>query len=278
LLAIDPEVFRGVISVADILLPDASLPPKNEKEAAKLLTTKLGLLGLPAQAHILGNVWNRERKQMRLLLRVREGGDARLREQRFGELLAAGRASLGEQTYLTGPSHLMSRITQSLVATATDSVAWACVMMLVMLLLALRNPLLALLALMPTLLAVGSVLGVMGWLGLRIDMATALVASVAIGLSVDDSFHCLLRWRRERQGRSSREALRAAYSGSGPGVVVSSAAVSIGFTAQLFSDFLPTANFGWLIAVASLGGSVGNLVFVPACLALFVRERSASSE
>jgi predicted RND superfamily exporter protein len=64
------------------------------------------------------------------------------------------------------------------------------------------------------------------------------------------------------------EALKISYAGAGPGVVLSSAAVSLGFLALVFSEFIPTLNFGWLVAVATLGGSLGNLVVLPACLAL----------
>jgi predicted RND superfamily exporter protein len=115
-------------------------------------------------------------------------------------------------------------------------------------------------------------LGTMGWIGIRIDLSTALVASVAIGLSVDDTFHCLLRWKHEVQaGRHAAAALRDSYAGSGPGVVLSSVAVSLGFLALTFSEFVPTANFGWLVAVATLGGSLGNLIVLPACLAWRVK-------
>jgi len=100
-------------------------------------------------------------------------------------------------------------------------------------------------------------------------MSTALVAGVAIGLSVDDAVHCLLRWKQEkRAGRSSDEALRIAYAGTGPGVVLSSSAVSLGFLAMLFSEFVPMSSFGWLVAVATAGGSLGNLVVIPAILSL----------
>ena len=55
----------------------------------------------------------------------------------------------------------------------------------------------------------GLVLGLMGWLGIKLDMATALVASVALGLSVDDTFHCLIQFHRERQTRGvPREPVR----------------------------------------------------------------------
>jgi predicted RND superfamily exporter protein len=93
---------------------------------------------------------------------------------------------------------------------------------------------------------------------------------------VDDTFHCLLRWKRELKAvRSADEALRVSYAGAGPGVVLSSAAVSLGFLALVFSEFVPTANFGWLVAVATLGGSLGNLVVLPALLAFMYRTRGS---
>ena len=87
-----------------------------------------------------------------------------------------------------------------MIATQWSTFLWSAGGILLMLTLAFRGPVLALLAILPTLLAVGLVLGLMGWLGIKLDIATALVASVALGLSVDDTFHCLLQFRRHRAG------------------------------------------------------------------------------
>ena len=71
-----------------------------------------------------------------------------------------------------------------------------------MLTLAFRSVVLAVLAILPTMLSVALVLGLMGWFNIQLDMATALVASVALGLSVDDTFHCLLQFHRDRKTRA----------------------------------------------------------------------------
>jgi predicted RND superfamily exporter protein len=143
-----------------------------------------------------------------------------------------------------------------------------------MLTLAFRGPRLAVLALLPTLLAVGLVLGLMGWVGVKLDLATALVASVALGLSVDDTFHCLLQYRRHRAHHNRfEESLLASYAVTGPGVLLSSFAVAIGFAVLRFSEFLPFSNFGTMVGIATAGSSVGNLVLLPACLALAHRWR-----
>jgi predicted RND superfamily exporter protein len=115
---------------------------------------------------------------------------------------------------------------------------------------------------------VGFVLGLTSWMGVKLDLASALVASVALGLSVDDTFHCLLQYRRLRRTRPFRESLLASYHVSGPGVILSSLAVAAGFAVLRFSEFVPFANFGTMVGIATLGSTVGNLILLPACLAV----------
>jgi hypothetical protein len=300
LAAVDPDVVSQVLSLADVLREETDEDDKQADapaDPARVLETKLRVLGTPAYSHFLKNFWDKSSGTMRILVRIREGADAERKQAAFRALLTAvesdhdllapvadnnvgtgatGGASgtLEGAAEITGLSHLMTQVTTAIITTQFESTAWAGAMILLMLVVALRSVWLALLALVPTLLAVGLVLGAMGWLGIKIDLSTALVASVAMGLSVDDTFHCLLRWKRELAGgRIATDALRTAYAGTGPGVIVSSAAVSLGFLAMIFSEFVPTANFGWLVAVATLGGSLGNLVVLPACLAVVNRNR-----
>lgn len=238
----------------------------------QIIQAKLLVLGTPIFAHYINNFWDRRSGQARIVVRIRESVDADTKQRVLEQILSEAHSQLSEECRVSGLSHLMTQVTRALITTQFQSTAWSCAVILTMLILALRSAWLGVLALVPTLLSVALVLGTMGWLGIRIDMSTALVASVATGLSVDDTFHCLLRWKRElRHGRAPDEALRISYAGAGPGVILSSAAVSIGFLALIFSEFVPTANFGWLVAVATLGGSMGNLILLPACLRIFTR-------
>jgi predicted RND superfamily exporter protein len=104
-------------------------------------------------------------------------------------------------------------------------------------------------------------------------MATALVASVALGLSVDDTFHCLLQFHRHRCSQGFRRRLFDSYRVSGPGVILSSLAVAIGFGALRASEFEPFVNFGTMVGIATAGSTLGNLVLLPACLTLGRRWR-----
>ena len=270
----NPEMVSGIVSLADLLTAPADM---DENDRQRIVDTKVNLLSQTKNSHFLNNLWKRNsdnsaEDRVRILIRIQESAQPELKEECFAKLLAVSRRDLSDQTFITGLSHLMTQITHAVVSTSFRATIWSGVMSLVMLWMALRRLPLAILAFAPTLLAVGLVLGIMGWIGVKVDMSTALVAGVAIGLSVDDAVHCLLRWKQElRAGRASDDALKVAYAGSGPGVVLSSAAVSLGFLAMLYSEFVPMSSFGWLVAVATAGGSLGNLVVIPAILALVTR-------
>ena len=120
----------------------------------------------------------------------------------------------------------MTRTTEAIIATQWGTFLWSAIGILLMLTLAFRSLSLAVLAILPTLLSVALVLGLMGWLRIKLDMATALVASVALGLSVDDTFHCLLQFHRDAKTMRFRRRLFDSYRVSGPGVFLSSLAVA----------------------------------------------------
>jgi predicted RND superfamily exporter protein len=203
------------------------------------------------------------------MVRVVEQQAASTKEATFTEAARLAHAALGPKAYLTGLSYLLTQTTRAVIATQWSTFFWSAAGILLMLTLAFRGPVLALLALLPTMLAVGLVLGLMGWLGIKLDIATALVASVALGLSVDDTFHCLLQFRSHR-ARHDRfeESLLSSYAVTGPGVLLSSLAVAIGFAVLRFSQFVPFSNFGMMVCIATAGSSLGNLVLLPACLTL----------
>jgi len=264
----DPRAIAQVISLATVLDPEGSIAALPEEAQARIMTSKLDLIGLSPQAQLMRSFWNHEQGEARVLLRILEQQPAATKARIFREAEASARHGFGPSAYLTGLSYLMTRTTEGVVSTQWGTFFWSALGILVMLTLAFRSPLLALLAIMPTLLSVALVLGLMGWLSIKLDMATALVASVALGLSVDDTFHCLIQFHRERATNDFATSLFDSYSVSGPGVMLSSLAVSIGFMALRTSEFAPFVNFGTMVAIATAGSTLGNLVLLPACLTL----------
>lgn len=275
--ALDLEVRQagrvsGVLSLGTVLDPEGRLAALPGEQADHALRTKLDLIAASPQGALLGSFWNPEEGQARVMVRVPEQQPAPDKEATFRAALGRARSRFGPESFVTGLSYLLTQTTRGVMKTSWSTFVWAVVAILGMLALAYRRPSLAVLALLPSLLAVGFVLGLMGWLDVPLDIATALVASVALGLSVDDTFHCLLQYlAHRRRDEPFQSSLLASYAVSGPGVVLSSLAVAIGFAVLWFSEFVPFAHFGMMVGIATLGSSIGNLVLLPACLSLGAR-------
>ena len=266
-----------VLSLATVLDPDRRIAALPEASAARILASKLDLIEASPQAELLRGFWNGGARRARILVRLVEQQSAPAKSAIFADALGAARASFGEGSYLTGLSFLMTKTTEGVIKTQWTTFSWSVAGILLMLAIALRSPVLAGLAILPTLLSVALVLGLMGWLGIKLDMATALVASVALGLSVDDTFHCLLQFRRYRAIEPFRRSLFASYAVTGPGVLLSSSAVAVGFLALRLSEFTPFSNFGAMVAIATAGSTLGNILLLPACLTLGDRRAASRS-
>ena len=129
----------------------------------------------------------------------------------------------------------------------------------------LRSWKLGLAAMVPTLLPVVIVLGAMGWLGMSLDVARAMIAAVVIGIGVDDAVHVLVRYKNQRDsGRNSHEAMRAALHHTGRAVVTTSVALALGFLTLMMSAWQTVATFGFFVALSIIGALVATLLVLPA--------------
>jgi predicted RND superfamily exporter protein len=109
--------------------------------------------------------------------------------------------------------------------------------------------------------------GIMGWFGIHLSMATSLIASIAIGLAVDDTIHYLYRYNREfKKDLDKDRALRDSILHVGRPVLFTTIAIGLGFSVLLFSSFNPTSVFGLLMVITMLAAVVGDLLILPALM------------
>ncbi|MGD2116706.1 MAG: MMPL family transporter, partial [Acidobacteriota bacterium] len=125
---------------------------------------------------------------------------------------------------------------------------------------------LTLLALAPNLWPVAATVGVMGWAGVPLDTSTVMVASVVLGLAVDDTIHTLGHFRELAPRLGRLEAVAGTLERTAPAYVLTGAILAIGFGVCALSDFAPTARFGGLSALAILLAVLGDLFLLPALL------------
>jgi predicted RND superfamily exporter protein len=167
----------------------------------------------------------------------------------------------------TGVFVLFTDLIESLLRDQYVSLALATVGICSMMTLAFGSIRIGLLSLVPNLFPIVLVIGTMGWIGLPLNIATAMIASVSIGLTVDSSIHYLSGYRRaRRRGLSVTDAIHATHGSVGRALVFANLALILGFTVLALSQFIPMVYFGILVSLAMLGGLIGNLILLPLLL------------
>ncbi len=171
----------------------------------------------------------------------------------------------GWSATITGPVAVVSRMIDAIRLTQLYSFALAAVAVMSMVAIFFRSLRFAFIAMVPTILPVLVTLGVMGWLGIALDIGSAMVASVVLGLAVDDAIHMLACYRQGRQrGEDSIAASRGVVERVGRPVMTTSIALAIGFTTLSLSSWNSIASFGVIASIAVLTALVAALVVLPA--------------
>lgn len=110
--------------------------------------------------------------------------------------------------------------------------------------------------------------GLMGYLNINLNIATAMLSSIMIGVGIDYTIHILWRYKEEREnGLSYNEAIVKTLTTTGRGVTINALSVIIGFSALFISSFLPVKFFGFLVVVTISACLIGAVIIIPAiCL------------
>ena len=124
--------------------------------------------------------------------------------------------------------------------------------------------------LLPNILPVVLVLGVIGWLGLTIDLGVAISGAIIIGVAVDDSIHFLVKYFEARKrGLSMQDTLDEVLHYAGKAILFTTVVLSLAFSVFAFSTFTPNQNFGIVTATALVIALLTDLFLLPALLSVF---------
>lgn len=211
---------------------------------------------------------------LRVMLRARERQPAATKRAIIGEVRRIAAESFPARADGTGGAEvtgffvLLAQLVDRMLADQWLTFAIAAAGIFALLSVAFRSPLLAAVALVPNGLPIFVVLGLLGWAGLKVNMGTAMIAAVSLGLSVDSSIHYVARFRRHLAEGDMAAALETAHRTAGRAMIFSTLALAVGFLALTTSGFMPTVSFGWLSCLTLLGGLAGNLVVLPVLLTL----------
>jgi predicted RND superfamily exporter protein len=179
---------------------------------------------------------------------------------------------------VTGYYVLLANLVTSLNRDQWFSLLVAAAGVFAMMIAAFRSVLLAAAALLVNVLPVLVLFGMLGWLGIPLNMGGAMSAAVSLGLAVDASIHFISVYKRAEHGAAaSEDAVHVALGTVGRPVLLATAALVVGLLTLCGSEFVPTIHFGLLVSATMLGGLVGNLVLLPAILRMLIANRVLAS-
>ena len=214
-----------------------------------------------------------EHDQLRFAIRIRDSEKSLKRDT----LLKKIRRDLVEklnlredQVHLTGLLVLYNNMLQSLFDAQILTLGIVVVALMGMFLLLFKSLKIALIAMVPNLLAVGTVLGFMGWLGIPLDMMTITIAAISLGIAVDNTIHYIYRFKKEFEVyRNYIDTLHICHGSIGHAMYYTSVTIIIGFSILVLSNFLPSIYFGLLTGMAMLIALLASLTLLPQLLIQF---------
>jgi predicted RND superfamily exporter protein len=207
-------------------------------------------------------------RKARILIRSNLSGSQAMAAA-IREVEAKGKELLPEfRVYATGTFVLLNRTSDNIAGEQVQSIAIALVTIYLMLAILFRSLRVGLTALVPNLIPVLFFFGFMGWRGIPLNLTTSLVASVVLGLAVDNAVQFIVRFRRVQAEKhpSLRDAIIESMRLSGRPITYANIALAVSFAIFAASNFEPIGSFGLLSAVTILGCLIEDLVLLPSRL------------
>ncbi|MEN8134522.1 MAG: MMPL family transporter [Thermodesulfobacteriota bacterium] len=210
--------------------------------------------------------------QARFTMRIIESGQQLSRKELQANIkdFLVGEMGLTEkQIHFTNMYILYNNMLDSLFRSQIMTIGMVFLAIALMFLILFHSVSLALIAIVKNILPVAMVLGLMGWLGISLDMMTITIASITIGISVDDTIHYIHRFQKEFPlDRNYLATMNRCHRSIGRAIFYTTVTITIGFSILVMSNFIPTIYFGLFTGFAMLAALLGDLTFLPKMLVL----------
>ena len=180
---------------------------------------------------------------------------------------------------LTGVTSVYVKLNSSLIKSQYSSLLIAIIMVVLIVGLVLRSATKGIFAAIPVVASIIVLFGFMGITGIPLNIATVLVASIALGIGVDYSIHVITGFNNHLINHGNAEkAIEETILLSGNAVIINVVSVSAGFLVLLFSQIVPLQNFGLLVAISMFGSGFGALTLLPVILILANRRKQITAK
>ncbi len=169
-----------------------------------------------------------------------------------------------DQYQISGVLILYNNMLQSLFDSQIKTLVFVMLGIAIMFIILFRSFTLSLIGIIPNFIAAISILGIMGLLKLPLDMMTITIASITIGIAVDNSIHYIYRFKEEfKKNNNYRETIDICHMSVGRAIFNTSVTIIFGFSILILSNFIPTIYFGLFTGLAMLIAMLAVLTLLP---------------
>mgnify|MGYP003949968067 CR=1 FL=1 len=170
---------------------------------------------------------------------------------------------------LAGVLILFNNLLQSLFKSQILTLGLVLVGIFTMFVILFKNIRLSLIGVVPNFIAAFFILGIIGLLGIPLDMMTITIAAITIGIAVDNSIHYIYRFKEEYSNTNDyNKTLNLCHSTVGKAILNTSITIVFGFSILVLSKFIPTIYFGIFTGLAMLLAMISVLTLLPSLILL----------
>ena len=170
---------------------------------------------------------------------------------------------------LAGVLILFNNLLQSLFKSQILTLGFVMIGIFMMFLILFKNIKLSLIGVVPNFIAAFFILGIIGLLGIPLDMMTITIAAITIGIAVDNSIHYIYRFKEEYSNLNDyNETVEVCHSTVGKAILNTSITIVFGFSILILSNFIPTIYFGIFTGIAMLLAMISVLTLLPSLILL----------
>ena len=263
-----PEVGK-VLSVASGIKVAEELKDGEPISELDLALVK-NLLPEDIKETLLSSYISEDENQVRISSRVLETSKTLKRNDLLNEIENTLENEFGfkkGEYRLTGLAVLYNNMLQSLFSSQIGTLGVVFVVIMMMFVVLFRSLYLAVIGMIPNLLAASVVLGTMGWMKVPLDIMTITVAAISVGMAVDNTIHYIHRFKLEFRKTSNYEvSMKNSHNTIGRAMFYTSTTIIIGFLVLVTSNFNPTVYFGLFVSLAMFMALMGALTLLPQLL------------
>jgi predicted RND superfamily exporter protein len=208
--------------------------------------------------------------EARISLRIIDSQDGLRRNDLIKQINNDLKNKLGlkeDEFKLAGVLILFNNLLQSLFKSQILTLGLVMFGIFVMFMILFKNIKLSLIGIVPNFIAAFFILGIIGLLGIPLDMMTITIAAITIGIAVDNSIHYIYRFKEEfEKNKNYDKALKLCHSTVGVAILNTSITIVFGFSILVFSKFIPTIYFGVFTGIAMLLAMISVLTLLPSLI------------